>query len=229
MAGNSRIWRRTAAVSVAAAAVFVLAGCLDITFDIAIDSDGSGAIAVATVFSKEMSQAAESKNSGPSEIMLSRDNKNVRVKREMKDGRYSVTESLSFKQLSDVTLSESVLEVADLGRTFYGTDRTRVRWAGKQQPGKHSGEAKGDKEVSDLFKGYFYTVTMHVPCNVTYAGQPKIGGTVIKPDVQISLLHGSTVQWKVPMELIERDAGDGQPAFDLECWSWYGIKPGKTK
>jgi hypothetical protein len=212
------------------ASALLLAGCFDIAFDIDLKSDGSGTIAAKTVLSRDMSKLAKEDKGKSTPELLAKDNKAVTVTRSETDGRLTTGETLAFRRLSDVSLDDSRFEVIDLGRTIYGVDRSHIRFVTGGESDRKGGREPSEKSeiVTSLLKGYFYTLTLHVPCNVGKASSPKISGTAVAPNIQTSFWHGSTVQWKLPMELFFAAAGKRQ-VFEVECWSWFGIPAGKTK
>jgi len=55
----------------------------------------------------------------------------------------------------------------------------------------------------------------------------KLNLTSVAPAISRDLFRGSTVRWVVPLSALFATPNN-QVAFDVECWSLAGIKPGKT-
>lgn len=228
--------RRAAHMPVLLVMAFSLAGCFDIQFDVTLHSDGSGNIRTTAEMSKELSglmqmdKDKKGKTKDRDLSILAKNNKNVAVETSVKGGRVTAIERKAFKSLSDLSLGETRLEVVDLGRSFPGVDRTRVRWlssADFKGMSKDNPEAR-DPMILNFFKGYAYALTLRLPCNVTNANEMKLGTVTVKPEIAKRWNNESTVKWTVPMDALLA-AESGPPVFEVECWSWAGIKPGKTK
>lgn len=225
MFGKSITKRRGISIAVVFASAVLLAGCFDLQFDLTLHNDGSGTMVAKTTLNKEMSAMAAKDKDKPSGSLLAKNNKNVRQTAKNENGIVSMEETVEFKRLSDIALEGDGLEVTDLGRSIFGVDRTRIRWdLGADKKDK---DREGGDMAAQVFAGHYLTVNMQLPCNVETAAALSLDGKQIVPVVKKSLLNGSTVQWRIPLEQLF--AGGSNAQIDVTCWSWYGIPAGKTR
>jgi hypothetical protein len=235
MIDRLRAGRRLASGAVFAASAFILGGCFDVQYDVTLHNDGSGTISTKIVYDKEMSAYASQKGNTPqSESDVLRNGKPVPRVSKMRDGRLTEEQIVDFVRLSDLTMPGNAVEVTDLGRSILGVDRSRVQVNfGKPQnrtAAKHDEESpEAKKMIAEIMNGHYLTVTLHLPCNVENANTLKMAGTVIVPDVEKSMFHGSTVKWQIPMATVFTSSNKDAPRFDVVCWSWMGIPAGKSK
>jgi hypothetical protein len=231
MTGNSSAHSRIASFAAIAAAAFLLAGCFDVTFDIDLHNDGGGKVTVTTVLSKEMTAMAnQGGKKGPNAMFLAKHNKTAQVTSETRDGRLAVSEAMTFKKLSDLEFGDAALEVTNLGRSFFGVNHTRIRWISQEEKkGKQSKYSPFTNAVASPFKGFFFTLRMHVPCNVSKASKFMVNGELLRPRVFGNWLSGSVVEWKIPLDQMIGTEESTPRVFEVECWSWYGVKAGKTR
>ena len=230
MIGNRTAQGKMVRSVLLAIATVLLSGCYDVSMDVDLHNDGSGTIAATSVMSKEVTDKFQRTGKGDDISLFADKNKAARVSRKIQNGRFTIIENLSFQKLSEVNLGDFNFEVIDLGRTFYGIDRSRIRWAIRSQSeGNEPKTTPKDAAEAARYKGYFFTLTMHLPCHVAQAGKLSAGGAVITPTIRSAFWNGSTVVWKVPMELIAENDNAKPRIFEVNCWSWYGIQAGKTR
>ena len=121
--------RRLGRLVVLCGAAILLAGCFDVQLGINLHNDGSGAVTTRIILSKEMTDMAAAGRSKPMPALLGKDNRNVRTTSEIRNGQLVTEETVGFAHLSDVPLSDDNIEVTNLGRTFFGAARSRIRWS----------------------------------------------------------------------------------------------------
>ncbi len=78
-----------------------------------------------------------------------------------------------------------------------------------------------------MMKGHILIVEMDLPCTITDAGAVKLNTTTVTPFVGNDILSGSKVRWVVPLSALFATPND-TIAFDVKCWSFRGIQPGRT-
>lgn len=206
------------------AAALLLAGCFDVDFNVNIKRDGSGSIAVKMALGPQLTEAVKGEKMDGRKGLLAPHNPGTAVTTAIVDGRRVVTETLRFAKLSDVTMETMTLEVIDRGPGPFGVKLSRVRLApSNSRPG--STPTPSGTISADVFRGYHYGMTMHLPCIVAKATPTDRDGKKLDLKVENSMANGATVEWKMPLVLMDASA----PAFEIECWSWHGIVPGKTK
>ena len=78
-----------------------------------------------------------------------------------------------------------------------------------------------------MLGGHTLTMTMELPCTVTRADEVKLNFAQVAPSVSRDLLQGSTVRWVVPLRALFATP-NGKITFEVECFSFAGVKPGRT-
>jgi hypothetical protein len=214
------------------AAGLLLGGCFDAHYDIALDNDGSGSIAMDVLLDKDISRDIL-KNGKPG---LTTERKgglgrNAVERRRVENGRIVISQTLAFKTLSEISASDVDLEVRDLGRTFYGMDRSLIRFSagdngGRRNQDGHDAFAAGF--AAQMFKGHEMRVVMHLPCTVEMANTPAYEDARFVPKVEKSWFHGSSVEWKLPMAAMMAMSEDGGTSFTVTCKSFRGIPAGRS-
>lgn len=221
------IVRHASRVGVAIAASFLLSGCLDIAFDISLKGNGTGSIAVGTTFGPQLTELMKDDKTDTSDTFLAKYNKDAVISEDIVNNRLTRTETIDFKALSDVTLAGSSLEVSDLGQTAEGRYRQHIRFV--PDADKDDEESDQDsKKTAAIFKGYFFSTTIHVPCTVTEATPKAVGDTPIEARIENGTGGGATVSWKIPLDLLILNGGD-LPTFDIDCVCAKPMPPGVTK
>jgi hypothetical protein len=213
----------------------LLAGCFDARYDLGLNNDGSGTIAVDIVLDKDLSRdiIKDGKGKLDKQANQSQLGKNAKNSQRVENGSIVVNQRLAFKTLSEITGGDVDVEVQNLGRNFVGVSRSRIRLATSRNPAKakaDSGGAMADQFVGQMFKGHEMRVTMHLPCAVESADELRHDGAVYAPKVEKSWFSGSTVEWRVPMaDILALQAHGGRHDFVATCWSWAGITPGRNR
>jgi hypothetical protein len=228
MSGLTKTLARGAVLT---AAGLLLAGCFDLTVDIGLKNDGSGTLTTEVVFSKEMTDTFKSTGG---KIPQPKNVNGGRQTSTMRNGQMVQTNVMTFTNVSGLKMAGQALEVSDGGRTWFGAHRSGIAWSSGGKPGK-KGEPPPDKNnpfykaMMAQFAGHYVTVTMAVPCNVEHADPIKVNGKTVEPSVEGSWSNGATVRWKIPLLDMISDEHPSDSRFALQCWSWYGIVPGKSK
>ncbi|MBS0471904.1 MAG: hypothetical protein JSR60_12580 [Proteobacteria bacterium] len=223
-----RAWATRAAVLLAAG--LLLSGCFDLNIGLNLKSDGSGTLTNEVIFSKEMTDTFKQTGGKLPQPKASNGGKQTSA---MRGGRLVQTNLITFSAVSGITMSGQGLEVRDLGRTWFGAHRSAIVLGSSGKPAPKPSTSDKDnpfyKAMMAQFDGHFVSVTMAVPCNVSHADPIKMGKRSIAPTVESSWTSGATVRWKVPLHDMLSDDGTNDVRFALECWSWNGIAPGKSK
>jgi hypothetical protein len=219
--------RRLGRLVVLCGAAILLAGCFDVQLGIKLHNDGSGAVTTRIILSKEMTDMAAAGRSKPMPALLGKDNRNVRTTSEIRNGQLVTEETVGFAHLSDVPLSDDNIEVTNLGRTFFGAARSRIRWS---LGSTHNDPNAGDMRAMAAFLvGHTFTLSMEIPCHVEKASNVSVNGISMAPSVQGDWMRGSTVQWQVPLTALFSGMNGGNVTFDAVCWSWLGIPSARTQ
>ena len=214
-------------LAVLCGAATLLAGCFDVQLGLKLHNDGSGAVTTRIILSKEMTDMAAAGRSKPMPALLGKDKRNVRTTSEIHNGQLVTEETVGFARLSDVPLSDDNIEVTNLGRTFFGAVRSRIRWSLEST---HSNPNAGDmKGMAAFLAGHTFTLSMDIPCHVEKASDVSINGISMAPSVHGDWMHGSTVRWQVPLATLFAGMGGSDVTFDVVCWSWLGIPSAKTQ
>ena len=212
----------------------LLTGCFDARYDVGLNNDGSGSIAIEIVLDKDLSRdlLKDGKGKLDKQANQSQLGKNAKTNQRVENGSIVVSQSLAFKSLSDITGGDVDVEVQNLGRSFVGVSRSRIRLAttNNRAKAKHdSGGEMADQFVSQMFKGHEMRVTMHLPCTVESAQELHHNGAVYAAKVDKSWFAGSTVEWRLPMADALALQEHGHSDFVATCWSWSGITPGRSR
>ena len=213
---------RTAAIL---ATALLLAGCFDLELTLKLNSDGSGTLSTRAIVSKELIDLGNGK---PPDSKLLGESGQVRHKTEIRNGQLVQEETTDFDSLDQLRgIEGGRIEVTAQGHTFWGAERSRVRWI--LRTSKHPTDAPppDPRVVEMMVGGHILIVEMDIPCTVMKAETVKLNTTSVAPIVSSDVISGSTVRWVVPLSALFATPND-QIAFDVECWSFAGIKPGKT-
>ena len=195
MRGWARQGVRIAAV---AAAALALAGCFDLELTLKLNGDGSGRLSTRAILAKEwVNLGAHAK---PPESKLLGAGRHVHRKSEIRNGQLVQEESTNFDNLSQLKgIEGGAIEVKSLGRTFWGAERTRVRWVLHTSKRPSEAPAPDPRILDSVLGGHTLTMTMELPCTVTRAEEVKLNFAQVAPSVSRDLLQGSTVRWVVPL------------------------------
>lgn len=218
--------KRVVCICVAAAAALALAGCFDLELTLKLNSDGTGTLATRAILAKEWVQmGAQGK---PPESKLLGNGTRVRRKSELRNGQLVQEEATDFETLSQLRGMEgSDIEVTKIGNTFWGAERSRVRWTVHTSK-RHSDASPPDPRVIDaVLDGHIIVTEIDVPCTVTQAETVKLNFANAPAYINNDIIHGSSVRWVVPLKALFATP-NGKITFELECWSFSGIKPGHT-
>lgn len=222
------IW--PARIAVLAATSLLLAGCFDLKIGVDLKSDGSGTLTNEVIFSKEMTDTLKQTGGKMPQPKM---NEGGRQTSAIRGGQMVQTNVVTFTSVSGLKMSGQGLEVRDLGRTWFGAHRSEIVLGGSNQSGsKPSSSDRNNpfyKAMMAQFEGHFVSVTMHVPCNVSRADPIRVGNKSVAPSIESSWSSGATVRRKLSLLDMMSDHGPGDARFSLECWSWNGIVPGKSK
>lgn len=212
----------------------VLAGCFDARYDVNLNNDGSGRVAVDVVLDKEISQDMLKRNAKGMDFQPdgSQLGKSAQTERRVENGQIIVRQTLDFKTPAEINAREVNLTIDDLGRSILGVARSRIRLStGKHPTGPKdiNDRTVGDKIVTEMFKGHEIRVTMHLPCTVENARELMRDKSVFAPTVKKSWFGTSTVTWRMPLaEYLILQNRRERDVFEAICWSWAGIKPGRS-
>lgn len=208
-----------------ALAALLLTGCFDLSTRLALNSDGSGSIAVRVIYSPETTALIMAAGKPPPPTS----NPNPNVKREftIQEGQAVQTETTTFNALEELSFPDQHVSVARIGTTYMGAKRDRIMWTLFMKGG---GQGQGAPPPA-LFAGRVFEVAMDLPCNVEAAADATFPTTIIKPGTG-SIFTGSSgsVSWKAPLPvLMTLPPGMHTITFQAECWSWVGVKSGVTR
>jgi len=219
---------------VLAGVALVLTGCFDARYDVGLNNDGSGSIAIEIVLDKDLSRdlLKEGKGKLDKQANQSQLGKNAKTSQRVENGSIIVSQHLAFQSLSDITGGDVEIDVQNLGRNFVGVSRSRVRLGTSNNRAKakrDSGGDMADQFVGQMFKGHEMRVTMHLPCTVESAQDLHHNGAVYPAKIDKSWFGGSTVAWRLPMADALALQEHGHSDFVATCWSWSGITPGRSR
>jgi hypothetical protein len=223
-----------ARVFVSVVAALLLSGCFDGHYDIGLKNDGSGTVAVDLVLDTDLSRDVLKEGKGKfQQADQSQLGKNAHSSQRVENGSLIISQRLNFKSLSEITGGNVDIEVSSLGRSTFGVARSRIRFATSRNPGEKGqkqADDVGDQLIDQMFKGHEMRVTMHLPCQVESAEPLRRDGAVYAPTVNKNWFGGATVEWRVPMPvMIKMDSHGGPHDFVATCWSFAGIKPGRSR
>jgi hypothetical protein len=208
------------------AGALVLSGCFDLELTLKLNSDGSGTLSTRAILSKEivdMGARAE-----PPESRLLGDGRRVRRKSEIRNGQLVQEEVAEFSSLENLRgIKGGSIEVASRGTTFWGAERSRVRWTLHTTKGPSDAPPPDPRLLESMVRGHILIVEMNIPCTVSDARHVKLNTTSVPPYVTHDILRGSKIRWVVPLSALMATPND-KIVFDVECWSFSGIKPGRT-
>jgi hypothetical protein len=208
------------------AASFALAGCFDLELTLNLESDGSGKLSTRAILSKEMVDLGV--RTDPPESRLLGDGHRVRRKSEIRNGQLVQEESTEFASLEQLRgIEGGVIEVTSRGRTFWGGERSRVRWILHTSKRTSDAPPPDPRIIERMVRGHILIVEMNLPCTVSTARDVKLNTTTVSPYVSRAMLFGSKVRWVVPLSGLVATPND-KIVFDVECLSFSGIKPGRT-
>jgi hypothetical protein len=215
----------TSRLALIVAAAFALTGCFDLELTLNLNSDGSGTLASRAILSKQIVDLGA--RTRPPESRLLGEGR-VRRKTEIRNGQLVQEEFTEFDNLQELRgIEGGSIEVTARGSTFWGAERSRVRWI--LRTSKHQSEAPppDPRMIEPMVRGHILIVEMNVPCTVTTARDVTLNTTTVPAYISRNVLAGSKVRWVVPLAALMATPND-KIVFDLECWSFAGIKPGKT-
>jgi hypothetical protein len=218
--------RRVFARGAVIAASLALAGCFDLELTLNLNSDGSGSLSTRAILSKEMVDLGV--RTDPPESRLLGDGHRVRRKSQIRNGQLVQEESTEFSALEQLRgIEGGTIEVASRGSTFWGGERSRVRWTLYTSKRASDAPPPDPRLIEHAVRGHILIVEMNLPCTVSHARDVKLNTTTVSPYISRALLFGSKVRWVVPLSALVATPND-KIAFDVECISFSGIKPGRT-
>jgi hypothetical protein len=219
-------WRRVVLAAAALAGALALSGCFDLELTLKLNSDGSGTLSTRAILSKQIVDLGA--RGRPPESRLLGQHGRVRRKSEIRNGELVQEEIAEFASLEDLRgIKGGTIEVTSRGTTFWGAERSRVRWILHTSKRQSDAPPPDPRIVENLVRGHILIVEVNIPCTVTDARDVKLNTTSVPPYVTRDVLRGSRVRWVVPLSALMATPND-KIVFDVECWSFAGIKPGKT-
>ena len=217
--------KRTLGIGAIFAAALLLAGCFDLELTLKLHGDGSGTLSTRAIVSRQVVDFGHGRL--PDSKLLG-ESGHVRHKTEIRNGQLVQEETTDFESLDQLRgIEGGRIEVTSQGRTFWGAERSRVRWVLRTSKQASDAPPPDPKVVEMMVKGHILIVEMDIPCTVMHAETVKLNFTSVTPFVSSDVISGSTVRWVVPLSALLATPND-QIAFDVECWSFAGIKPGRT-
>lgn len=208
------------------AAALVLSGCFDLELTLTLNSDGSGQLSTRAILAKQVVDLAT--RDRPPESRLLGESNRVRRKAEVRNGQLVQEESTEFDSLDQLQgIKGGSIEVTSRGGTFWGAERSRVRWVLYTTKGPSEAPPPDARLVESMVRGHILIMEMNLPCTVTKAHEVKLNTTSVPAYVSRDIVLGSKVRWVVPLSALLATPND-KVVFDVECWSFVGIKPGKT-
>jgi hypothetical protein len=217
-------------------AALLLAGCFDGHYDLGLNNDGSGRIAIQIVLDKDLSRDILKEGKGGKDKLKSESDlgKNAHTSQHVENGSIVIDHSLDFKSLAEITGGDVDVEVRSTGHTGFGATRSVVRFATSSSPkksGKPDADEYGAQIMDQMFKGHEMRVTMHLPCVVENANtifDPR-NKAAYAPTIDKSWFRGSTVEWRLPMAVALTPEQHSPRNYIATCWSYSGITPGRSQ
>jgi hypothetical protein len=217
-------WRGFRVAAVLAAAL-ALAGCFDLELTLNLNSDGSGSLSSRAILSKHVAELGG--GGDPPESRLLGDHR-VRRKAQIRNGQLVQEEMTEFESLALLRgIEGGSIEVTSRGRSWWGGERSRVRWVLKTTKRASDAPPPDPRLIESMVRGHILIVEMNLPCTVSHARDVKLNTATIEPYVSRAVFFGSKVRWVVPLSALVATPND-KVTFDVECLSFSGIRQGRT-
>jgi hypothetical protein len=218
---------------VLACAAFLLAGCFDARYDLTLHNDGSGKVSVDLVLDRDLSRNIQRQNGGaPEQLKTSPLGRNARASQRFDNGSLVMRQALDFRSLAEVTGGDITIEVQDIGRSYFGVKRNRIRFAVSHRPTdapRSDSNAMIGQIITRMFEGHELRLAMHLPCTVESADSLTIDGKAYPAKISATVFGPSTVEWHVPMTAVMAMQSQTFPHdFVATCWSFKGITPSRN-
>lgn len=194
---KSKVLRRTSLLAVASIA---LCGCFDLTQSVAIDRNGAGSYRMAISASGYVGTAIRN---GKTNADIG--DRNARTATVIENGVTTRTSTVSFRSLSDLSLSSESVSVHVMGRGFFGLGPThaifrrsfRVGDAKKSVHDDDDNDAAARGIIQSIFGNHFYTFSVTLPGSIEWIAPVRAHDVEIRPTVSAD---GHTVTWRMPLE-----------------------------
>ena len=198
-----------------------LSGCFDLAQKVAIDRTGAGRYQIAVAAKGIVGEALKEKP-----VDLEKQDRAVTTTRE-ENGTVTQTSTVTFKNLSDLRLSNEVMSLTVLGHSYFGLGPAHVRFRrtllvdnARRANADRMGDSSdmGRQVLASMFGDHSYSFSVTVPGSILRVAPVKLGATVIAPSVTGDFYHGHTVTWTMPLD---RMLGRKMLSFEVD-FSAYG-------
>jgi hypothetical protein len=181
-----------------------LAGCFDLDQGVWIGRDGSGHYDMTIAAGGALGEAMKS---GKSDVHIG-NNPNLpkHARTVIANGKVTQIESVDFKQLSDLSLSNETVAIKVHGHDLFGLGTTHAIFRRTflidhemRKRGQHEGDDEAGKSViASMFGDHTYVFRVHLPGSIDWIAPVYAGGLEVKPEVRADA-GGYDIVWRMPL------------------------------
>ena len=164
----------------------LLSGCIDIEHKVKINKDGSGSIYIAAISEPQLANALKN------ERLLEAIKPEVKVKNVMRGKKFYHTETLKFKNISDLVMEGEQLSIRIKGSGFLGFGKKDATFEQRMFSTRET-----DTSSADAFSGHYYNYTLELPGKIKKVYPLVLGGIEIEPTVE-----KNRVTWNIPLNMM---------------------------
>ncbi len=181
-----------------------LAGCFDLDQGVWIAKDGSGHYDMTIAANGALGEGLKS---GKSDVHIGNNPNLPKHSRTIiANGKVTQIESVDFKQLSDMSLSNETVAIKTRGHDLFGLGMTHAVFRRtflidheRRKRGEDNGDdAQGKAVIASMFGDHTYIFRVHLPGSIDWIAPVYAGGLEVRPEVKTDA-GDHTIIWRMPL------------------------------
>lgn len=181
-------------------AALALTACFDITHEVTISADGSGAYGMSITAEGLFAEGLKN------ESLIEPSQANSESETIVEGGRIVRRERVRFASLDELALDDERIELVSHGRSFFGFGPTRATFRRTINVDAALEEKEPDPEgqamVAGMLGDHVYVFTLSLPGDLGEVKPVRIGGIEVVPDIAGNMWSGHTITWRMPLHML---------------------------